>query len=604
MASKNRLNYWTPDITYRVELIIDGKSYTQELVRLKIRSSMEIPYQSVDLYLSVDPGDIIQNQLFGQNSITLQITLLGVESKTEETFKFELMYLSSESDLMMKPVEPPEQDQKDFRSFFIPTICRTAYKTMLTAVNEIYPSPSMKDSRPALIAYDLIKKTGGTPDVDFGSGMNNTPIDQIVIPPNTLFNSIEYLDKTYGIYNGPKALWCSFDNTVHLMNLNTEIQASESFTVYYLASSGDNSKYFNSNDPTLYYTHDNISASYRGNAIFSYMAPTSRYVVKPRDTLFKIIQSNLEAIGKENSTASKKTAEILFDRIGLGAERITFYGDYTGYDDDTSFIKAMDGKVLYDLSNLVITMQNRLPVINLLEVGSATLFKSVSPIYKEYDGRYILKASEVSLIKGSKTWESSARIYLNRTNRTEKTTDGSIKQSTPATENFGSAPVKIDSISEAQEKLENKIEESKNTIQQAQDQASQVQANAAQAASGNFELNGPIKEGGLTQSPEEMANIKQIAGASKELSQDSQKTLAEVPDVTNISEAKQLNSSGENALENYMNKKNLSGADLTEGEQKALTRTEKACLPQLRVTSAYKQKCDTKTGQWENDFGD
>jgi prophage tail gpP-like protein len=73
MASKNRLNYWTPDITYRVELIIDGKSYTQELVRLKIRSSMEIPYQSVDLYLSVDPGDIIQNQLFGQNSITLQI---------------------------------------------------------------------------------------------------------------------------------------------------------------------------------------------------------------------------------------------------------------------------------------------------------------------------------------------------------------------------------------------------------------------------------------------------------------------------------------------------------------------------------------------------
>lgn len=595
MASKNRLSYWTPDITYRIELIIDGKSYTQELTRIKIRSSMEMPYQNVDLFLSIDPGDVIQKQLFGQNSITLQVTLLGFESKTEETFSFELMYLSSESDLMMKPIEPPEQDQKDFRMFFIPTVCRTAYKTMLTAVNEIYPSPSMKDSRPALIAYDLIKKAGGMPHVDFGSGMNNTPIDQLVIPPNTLSNSIDYLDRTYGIYNGPKSLWCSFDNNVHLINLNTEMQSSEFFTVYYLASSGDNSKYFESNNPTLYYTHDNILASYRGNAIFSYMAPTSRYIVKPRDVLYSIIQTNLETIAKENSTASKKSAEILFDRTGLGKERISFYGDYTGYDKDDSFIKASHGSILYDLSNLVITLKSRLPVLNLLEVGGATLFESISPIYKEYNGRYILKASDISFIKAGKTWESSARIFLNRTNRTETITEGASKTIAPATENFGSAPVKVDSVSEAQTNLENKIEASKNTVQQAQDQASQVKDNAIKAASGNFELTGPIKEGGLTQSPDEMANVKQIAGASKELSQDSQKTLSQPP-APDISEAKQLNSSGENALENYMNKKNMSGADLTEGEQKTLTRTEKACPP--RRSSRGLAFCDTDTGEW------
>ena len=594
MGSKNRLNYWTPDITYRIELLIDGKSYTQELLRVKIRSSMEIPYQSVDLFLSIDPGDILRYQLFGQTSMTLQISLLGVESKTEETFKFELMYLSSESDLMMKPIEPPEQDQKDFKSFFIPTICRTAYKTMLTAVNEIYPSPSMKDSRPALIANDLIKKAGGTPHVDY-AGINNTPIDQLIIPPNTLFNAIDYLDQTFGIYNGPKAFWCSFDNNVHLTNLNKEMQSSEYFSVYYLASSGDNSKYFKSNDPTLYYTHSNILASYRGNAIFSYMAPTSRYIVKPRDRLYSIIQTNLETIAKENSTSSKSSAEILYDKIGLGKERISFYGDYTGYDDDTSFIKASHSKSLYDLSNLSISLENRLPVLNLLEVGSAVLFESVASVYKEYNGRYILKASEINLVKGGKTWESSARLYLNRTNRTEKATEGAMPQATPATENFGSAPVKVDSISEAQAKLENKIEASKNTVQQAQDQASQVKDNAVKAASGNFELNGPIKEGGLTQSPEEIANIKQIAGASKELSQDSQKTLAQTP-IPDVSEARELNSSGENALENYMNKKNLSGADLTEGEQKALTRTEKPCPP--RRSSRGLAFCDTDTGEW------
>jgi chromosome segregation ATPase len=250
----------------------------------------------------------------------------------------------------------------------------------------------------------------------------------------------------------------------------------------------------------------------------------------------------------------------------------------------------------------VVTLKSRLPVLNLLEVGGATLFESISSIYKEYNGRYILKASDISFIKAGKTWESSARIFLNRTNRTETITEGASKTIASATENFGSAPIKVDSVSDAQANLENKIEESKNTIQQAQAQASQVQDNAAQAASGNFELTGPIKEGGLTQSPEEMANIKQIAGDSKELSQDSQKTLSQPP-APDISEARDLNSSGENALENYMNKANKSNADLTEGEQKTLTRASKTCPPIRQVRSiTFPKKCNTETGQWEDDF--
>ena len=573
MASKNRINSWTPDITYRIDLIIDGKSYTQELMRIKFRSAMDIPYQSVDLFLSIDPGDIIQRQLFGQNTINLNITLLGFESKTEETLSFDLMYLSSESDMMMKPIEPHDTDQKDFRMFFIPTVCRTAYKTMLTAVNEIYPSPSMKDSRPALVAYDLIKKTGGTPHVDFGSGMNGTAIDQLIIPPNTLYNSIEYIDRTYGIYNGPKAFWCSYDNNVHLIDLNAAMKSSEYFSVYYLASSGDNSKYLKSNDPTLYYTHDSMLASYRGNALFSYMAPTTRYIVKPRDSLFTIIQSNLETIAKENSISSKKSAEILYDKIGIGNNRISFYGDFTGYDKDDSFIKASNGKTLCDLSNLVITLQSRLPVLNLLEVGGAVLFESLSPLYKDYNGRYILKASDLSFIKSGKTWKSGARIFLNRTNRTEQTTESVVKSSAPATENFGSAPVKVDTVSDAQNTLLENATGAQDTVQQAQIQAEQIKASAQLAAAGDFSSAVPVKAGGLTQTPEQIANAKQLAGDPTEISQDSQKTLSQVSIPPALGESTKLTSSGENAVENYMNKKDLSGAtNLTAGEQKALTR--------------------------------
>lgn len=523
MPASNRIEWWSPDVTYHFGLTIGSISYHQELYKLRIRSSIDVPYQSVDLFFNINIANAIKEKIYGQEPILLTITMLGFEGKSEETIKMDLMYLSSESDISSTEITP-EEGQQDLDVFFIPTVCRAAYKTMLTTVNEVYPNDSLRDTRVVRVAYDLIKRAGGIPNVDFDSDtVNNTLLDQLVVPPNTLFNAINYLDKIYGIYNGPKSLWCSYDNTVNLINLNKSIKSSEYFHLYFLPSDGDNSKYLLSNDPKLYYTSKNIKAYYRGNSIMSFYAPKTRFVVKPKDKLFNIIQCNMESLGRDNSIMSNKSSEIIYDKLAFSDKRISFHREYTGYDDSDSFIKAGMGKALREIATITVTLEYKLPVLNLMQVGNAINFESISGAYKDFNGKYILKASEIQFIK-VKAWESQATIYLIRTNRIDKSISGKPADPSPATENFGSAPVSVPSPEISETRFLDRVKNSENTVKQVQALTESTQMDRAlEATKGNFEeaAKAGIKSGGLTQTPEQVAAIKTIAGESKEISKES-----------------------------------------------------------------------------------
>jgi hypothetical protein len=562
MSSSNRIDWWSPDVTYRFDIVIGGKSYNNELYRIRIRSSIDIPYQSVDLFFSMNVADAIKEKIFGQEPLKLTITMLGFEGKSEESIKMDLMFLSSESNLTSTETDP-EQGQKDLDAFFIPTVCRAAYKTMLTAVNEVYPNDSLRDTRVVRVAYDLIKKAGGIPNVDFDSqNVNNTLLDQLVVPPNTLFNSIAYLDKTYGIYNGPMAFWCSFDNRVNLINLNKSINSSEQFSLYFLSSTGDNSKYFTSNDPKLYYTSKDILANYRGNAVMSYFAPTTRFIVKPRNELFNIIQCNMESLGKDNSIMSNKSSEIIYDKFGLGDQRISFYPDYTGYDKSDSFIKAGMGRALSEIATLSVNLEYKLPVLNLTEVGKSVNFESVSGAYKDFNGKYILKASEVQFIR-IKTWESKATIYLIRTNRVDKIVANKQSATSPSTENFGAAPISVPTPEISEARFLDRVKNSENTVNQIKNLTETTYIDKAlEATKGNFAeaAKAGVKSGGLTQTPEQVAAVKSIAGNPKEISQtkiDYEKNIENMENSNTFTETQDF----ESIIEKINKQRNVSGID-------------------------------------------
>ncbi len=66
---------FTPNRTYDVQVKIKNLDYTNDMIRIGIGSSLSTAYQVVTLVMSVDPNDVIIEDVFGGEPIKLGITL-------------------------------------------------------------------------------------------------------------------------------------------------------------------------------------------------------------------------------------------------------------------------------------------------------------------------------------------------------------------------------------------------------------------------------------------------------------------------------------------------------------------------------------------------
>jgi hypothetical protein len=286
-----------------------------------------------------------------------------------------------------------------------------AYKTMTSLVNGIY-----YNSTPKTIIEDLIQKNTSAETIYDNRGQSKLGIDQLIIPPSTIYQVINYLDRTYGIFDGPLGFYCTFDNKVKLINLARKVDSAQQFTVYLIATDRDNKDIFDKDDPKFFYTKQPIEHGYEGNAVMSIKAPTIRYITKPKDTLFKNIDIDLPSFIKKYGVIEKNNKQIYFNEDGIDlSTRITYKKDQTGYDDDQTFINSTLGQYVYDMSNLVVYIDGNLPTLNLMEVGEHVKITSHVNKYMKMGGAYILKGSHVQFMKAN-AWESAAKIFLSRSN--------------------------------------------------------------------------------------------------------------------------------------------------------------------------------------------
>ena len=65
-----------PTRSYDLQLSIGLLDYSSDLVGMTVNSSLSTGYQVIELILSLDPTDIIFDNLFGESPIKLSITLL------------------------------------------------------------------------------------------------------------------------------------------------------------------------------------------------------------------------------------------------------------------------------------------------------------------------------------------------------------------------------------------------------------------------------------------------------------------------------------------------------------------------------------------------
>lgn len=413
MAQDNS-RYWSPNRTYEFELKIGKIDLTPDLYSLTILTSIDLPYQTFLLQLFLDPTDIILDEIYGQTSLKLKSRLYGTSpSIVLEEIDFELMYLSSEMPMEISPInsQAPANMQKDRSVVTFTCVAREAYITMSTLVNSIHQGKTI-----STVISEMITSVGATLNYD-SQGQNPEMIDQVLIPPSTLYKNLRYVNRTFGIYDGMAAIYCSHDNTVNIKNLTKKMQKSDQFIIYQLPTDTDNTKTIEScNDGKRFYTTENMHTKYKGNSAFAYLAPRMIYIVKPKDRLFAPIDVELESFAQEYGLISKGD-NIFYDNKAFPPEsRVSLHKDHTGYELTESFINAKLSRNICAITELSVNVQQSMKILNLMNVGEAVKIDTKIEATRDFTGLYVLRASQINFIKKT-DWQSSANLFLMRTNR-------------------------------------------------------------------------------------------------------------------------------------------------------------------------------------------
>ena len=403
--------YWSPSRTFELILKIGKLDLTPDLIEFSIITSIDLPYQTFSLRFFLDPDTMIAEKIYGQTPINVTVNLLATEQYPLETTKFELMYLASDMQLG-EDTQQPDVTQRTRVPVTINAVSRDAYTSMNTFVNSIHQATTVKTA-----IESLVGETGASVKYDT-SGQNPETIDQILVPPSTLYKNLHYINRTFGIFDGLPAFYCDYDNIVHIKNLTNKMRQAQALTIYQLAMDADNTAIFDKcNDGKHFYTMRPVTTAYEGNSVFAYLAPQMIYVVKPGDRLEQRLTIDLLDFTKNYGLISKND-EIYFDKSAITTDkRKTVHKDHTGYETTETFIHSNDSKKISGITDVTIVVEQSIKILNLMAVGESVELTYPSVESSQIAGRYILKTSEIKFNK-IKDWETSAVLSLIRSNRT------------------------------------------------------------------------------------------------------------------------------------------------------------------------------------------
>lgn len=403
--------------SYKITARIKNIDLSQNIMGIRIVSSVAGIYPIIVLSFFVDQNDIILSDLYGKDPIYVDITMLREDGEPRETHSLELIYLKNTLALSPK-MAISDNSQIDRSPVIINTVPRQAFRTMTNLVNDVYLGKDIQE-----IISSLINEINTTLELDT-QGIKTQKIDQVVIPPCTLNKAIEYLDYYFGLYQGPLVKFCNLSNTLEIFSLHEQMKKAPVLNLFYLATDEKKDiieQCIEKGIEKNFYAYRDIRTSYSGNSKLSNIASDVHYISHPRDDLYRVVDKNVETTLKNYGVVTKANCEIEKDDK---SDRDNYQIDYTYYENDDTFGNIPIVKKLSNLATVNLDVERNFPIENVLKVGRSVNFNPRTVEYGNLGGKYILWSSDINFEKSSSLqWESTCGILLARTNR-KNTKDG------------------------------------------------------------------------------------------------------------------------------------------------------------------------------------
>jgi len=410
-----------PVETYQIRVVIGSLDYTSDLFSATLKSSLSTGYQIMDLVFSIDPNDIIVEQIYGGQEIKVAIMLLRENAEIGPRIDLDLMMIKMDFQLNEKETQSTTK-QKDRGYLFVRTVVRPAYTVLSSLVNDVFLETTLNS-----IISQLALSTGAKIEYDI-DGQNTTKIDQVCIPPTTLYKIIKeydrnnpevfdgFLDQRFGLFDGVPAVFCQYDKTIQIKNLTSRMNQEPTAVVYQLAIDTERKRFEDilgqTTDGRTFYTYATVQTDYSGNAKFASLATDINHIVKPKNALSQTINQNLEEVAQKYGLIYQN--QNIFKDVGV--DRKKYYNEDTGYETESTIFNSRFSRQVADLATISIQLERNLPIHNLLQVGDCIDFRPLIVEYMDLAGKYILWSTNITFTRPN-IWTSVATINLVRTNK-------------------------------------------------------------------------------------------------------------------------------------------------------------------------------------------
>lgn len=413
-------NRETPKNTYDLEIIIKDNDYTNDMTSLNIASSLVSPYPIFEISLSIDPDDSVLEGIFGEDPIKLYLKGIGHDGMIQEEIDVELMLLDTDQMMGSKSMMADDK-QKNKTGFSFMAIPIKAFKTITTNINEVFINTTIKE-----IIQNLVNNnTRAKLQID-EEGINNDIIEQIVIPPTTLYRIIKenghrgkmdgYLDNQFGLYEGIPAVYCNHENILKVMNITKRIKKGSTLKIYQLTEGEDNNEiYKKSKEGGTLYTSTPVKTSYSGNTKFSSISKNIFHIIKPTTQLFNIIEQDLDDIISKYGTIDRKKKTQKNEEL---SNRKRYNISHCGNEDSEIFAISDVSSMIGNLASLEMKITGNFLMEELLDIGKVVKFEPSNIEQTDIEGKYILYSTYLRFSRESSEWYKEANLRLVRSNKT------------------------------------------------------------------------------------------------------------------------------------------------------------------------------------------
>lgn len=404
-----------------VEIWVDGSLHiplTSSFVTFRIVNTTNSSWPIYYLLFHVDNQVIIENDIYGSEMITVKIWYTTEKGeKKGDPIIFDLIYLESNLDLPDKNEDNGTIDSlKELRRRYVGIQCLSKQATLVMTqfVNKLYEEETAL--RPIDVVYDLLDSRKIEYRI-FENGVNEETIQQLIIPPMTIKNAVDYINEKFGIYEGPVFRYVNYSGQFLLWDLKQQYELYKDSGFYMqhkLPVYTKNKGLFNSvnkmvaSAPDQFLTYDNFETLHFGNAVMTRYGYQNIFITHPHEDIFHMLETNTDDIitrfGIWHDNDKLKYMQDLQNRK-------LYFHDMKGFETGSGYSGIYDDHIITntiadafkEAALIRFTMYRNVKIPLAQKVGEVVYFKPYS--FHEfwpganYSGAYLVRDSDVVFSK-------------------------------------------------------------------------------------------------------------------------------------------------------------------------------------------------------------